>query len=137
MGSRGSNGQGHAFQECGEARFTDPVIEIWNSIQNQRRGKSCGQLAGLIHQHGQRSQEYGANSSIAGGALIHPEAREAVYANHQQQNSNQLYQHVTQGEADDMREQGDPLVHERRIGGLRKSGIPLFVPGVEPVLGVM
>jgi hypothetical protein len=36
-----------------------------------------------------------------------------------------------------MREQRNPLVCEWRIRGLRKTGKPLLVPGIEPMLGIV
>jgi hypothetical protein len=36
-----------------------------------------------------------------------------------------------------VRKNGDPLLFERRIGRLGESSKPFFIPGIEPVLGVV
>ena len=36
-----------------------------------------------------------------------------------------------------MGDHGDPLLRKRRIGGLRKTRVPLRIPGIEPMLSVV
>src|SRR5581483_7267166 len=58
-------------------------------------------------------------------------------ANREKQDRGQLHQHEGSPQSHHVGKQGDPLVAERRVRGLRKTGKPLLVPGVEPVIGVV
>ncbi len=66
-----------------------------------------------------------------------PTARVAIHADRQQQDRHELHKHVGHLQAHDVREQCDPLVRQWRIGGLRKSAKPFFVPRIEPMMRVV
>ena len=118
--------------------FRHPLIEVRQGIQIKGRGSNRCQLSRLVNQKSKRTQENTAQGGVAGRSDPPPRSGQSEKPPPaKQQHRDQLHQHVAHLQTDHSREQRDPLMSQRWIGGLGKAREPLLIPGIEPVMGIM
>ena len=111
MGGSGSQTDRNSLDQRPPATFDHPVHKKYGNVVQVKSGRSNrGKLSGLINQKREGSQKNAAERGIAGFPLFHPNSREPEHPNRQQEDSNQLHQHVPHRQPNNIRQQRDPLV---------------------------
>ena len=136
IGGGGGENRGR-FQERAPVAIANPGIEKWKPIQIDW-GRGCGgQLPCGVNQKAFRTNENTRKRRNRCGSGADPEEREAIYADHEKQYSDELNGHIGHVQTYQVREQGDQLLRQGRVSGLREAGVPLCIPGIEPMVNVV
>jgi hypothetical protein len=135
-GSRGERDH-HSLDEGTARRLGHPFVEVRQRVQVQGRRCDGRKLPRLINQKRERTEKYAAQRGIAGGAIFHPDPGKTEHAHREKNNRKQLHQHIAHFQADQVRQQSNPLMGQRRISGLGKTTEPFFVPRLEPMMGIV
>src|SRR5882757_8281082 len=137
MSSRRRYGQRGTFQQGTPISPAHPLIKVRKRIQVQRSGEGGRELSCRVNQEGLRPEQNTSKSRETSCPRAHPQSGKTVDAEGQKKNGRKLHHHVSEVQSKERGDHRYPLLRQRRISCLRKSGVPLGVPGVEPVVRVM
>jgi len=137
MRASGGAGDGQPKGQIFKLSFHRVLIKIRESEKKERGRRDGADLAVFVDELAQGAKKNRKEGGVTGGAVGGPEPRKTINRHRQQQDDDRLHQHVAVSQTNEVGEDRDPLMGERRIGGLRESGEGLLIPWIEPVMSVV